>query len=270
MSEKINYPELFGEEGHLNEEGTALFVDALFLGKTSRLPGAIRDHVSSCERCRKEVTGLFDLVSENRALYPPVMHPVLDDVQEDLREGSFKNTPFDSRSKRFFSSWRIAASLLIVLCAGAAAIYYLTVDDKDAQIRQEIVGKIKPGEDLFFRAQEETLHYAVNQAVPPTSALNPKLEAMFNLQLRGVDFVLKSPQKVTTVRVMERISWEWQSKSLNHRLTLMIMDDSGINRNQISLTQKKYQFIVNLPPGLYYWVIVNEGELLSTGKIRVI
>lgn len=266
MSNKLIYPELFGPEGHLNEEGTALFVDALFLGKTDRLPGVILDHVSNCEECRKEVAGLYDLVSENKALYPSVVHPLLDMDQEN----SSRKNPSGSGFHKFLSSWSVAATIILLLGIGGAFLLYHAYFNPYAQIRREIVGKIKPEARSIFRTQGETLQYAENKPVPIVSGINPKLEAMFNLQLRGKNFKLKSPQRITTVRTMERISWEWESSGPIKKLTLMVMDVAGINRDQFNLEQKKYEFIVDLPPGLYYWVIIGDGTLISVGKFNVV
>jgi len=132
------------------------------------------------------------------------------------------------------------------------------------------VEKIKPGieGESFSRGQGETLHYAENTVIPPSDGGNLKLEAMFNLQLRGEDFKLISPKKIVTVKVMDKLAWEWQSSSKITQLTLMLMDEAGINRNQISLNQKKYEFIVDLPPGLYYWVIIGDGTCFPWVNLR--
>lgn len=45
--------QFFTEGGHLDEEGIALYVDALKLEKTSELQEKILRHVRGCQRCRR-------------------------------------------------------------------------------------------------------------------------------------------------------------------------------------------------------------------------
>src|SRR5512135_559190 len=103
MKESIH----FGERGHLNEEGVALYVDALRLERTERLPEALRAHVAGCQECRANVTGLYSLL-ENRPI--DSSHPTL---------GTRPVEPHVSRA-----IYRIAAVVVAAIGIAALVLFY--------------------------------------------------------------------------------------------------------------------------------------------------
>ena len=55
---------LFDENLHLNEEGIALYVDALKLNTLEQLPEPVLEHVSECAACKLNIEELFQLLEE--------------------------------------------------------------------------------------------------------------------------------------------------------------------------------------------------------------
>jgi hypothetical protein len=273
MNSNNEYPDLFDETGHLNEEGQALTVDALILGKMPRLPVPVQEHMTHCPDCRKEIASLYDLVAENKELHPRVYHPLFDRDMEGqtLKKG---NASFAKRFLwRLRSPWGIAASLLLLFALGGSWFFLASREGEEEKLRQEIMGIMEPdsGDQLPATLPEETLQYADNHGdmrlAPPEG--NPRLEAMYKLRLRGNDFKMVSPGKNTSVRHLEKIVFEWETSATTRKLDLLILDEQGVNRAQIHLKQKRYSLTVNLPQGLYYWVIVGDGALISVGKFSV-
>src|SRR5664279_4340394 len=75
----------FDADAHLNEEGVALFVDALKLDRTGELPREVREHVAGCQTCKKEVTGLFSLLGDEDYGNTPE-HPYFDHEGQRLNK----------------------------------------------------------------------------------------------------------------------------------------------------------------------------------------
>jgi len=273
MKKQNEYSDLFDSDGHLTEEGLALAVDAMMLGKISYLPAPVQDHMTDCADCRKDIASLYDLVFENKELHPRVYHPLFDKNMEDPlpEKGTF------SLAAKFFqrlrSPWGIAATLLVLVAIGGTWYFAVTSGNEEERIRQEIVGMMETDSDKLNgnMSTEETLQYANNQPDHrlATAPGNPRLEAMLRLRLRGNDFKMTSPEKNTIVRRMDKIVFAWEASGSPATLNLLVIDEQGVNRAQIPLKNKRYQFTVKLPEGLYYWVIVGDGALMSAGKISV-
>jgi hypothetical protein len=274
MKRNNEYTYLFDAEGHLNEEGQALTVDALMLGKTPRLPGPVQDHISLCQECRREIASLYDLVSENKVLHPRVYHPLFDAESAGPGRKTSVTAFATGLFQRLRSPWGLAATILVLLALGGSWFLANSRSNEEEKFREEIVG-IMDADTVEYSgtiSTEETLQYADNHMDHRIASAegNPRLEAMYQLHLRGNDFSLMSPEKSTTVRQMEKIAFAWESPGTLKKLDLMIIDGQGVRRAQIGLKQKQYQFTVNLPEGLYYWVIVGDNELMSVGKFKVI
>ncbi len=55
---------MFGEDGHLNDEGIALYSEALSLEKVEDLPLVIQQHIDNCLECRRQVGDASKAVPE--------------------------------------------------------------------------------------------------------------------------------------------------------------------------------------------------------------
>ena len=59
---KLNTNPIFiNEDGHLNDEAVALFVDSLLLNTQDQVPEEITLHVEDCIKCKHEITDLYEL-----------------------------------------------------------------------------------------------------------------------------------------------------------------------------------------------------------------
>lgn len=64
------------EQGHLNDLGQMLYVDAMKIEKVNRLPEELCEHVLDCDYCNAKVRSLYVLIEDLD--YPVQQHPVLD------------------------------------------------------------------------------------------------------------------------------------------------------------------------------------------------
>ena len=99
----------FENNGHLNDKGVSLYVDALRLDKINTLPAEVTGHVEECTECKKAVVQLNALM-EDTAPAADETHPFFDKA----------NT---SGKSRYFSVYRIAAAVAFFLLIGVLVFY---------------------------------------------------------------------------------------------------------------------------------------------------
>ena len=102
----------FNVDGHLSEEGIAIWVDALQYQKTEVLPDKVKEHVENCALCKSSVVEVYSVIGqENRPLSE---HPYFSGTDhQNQQAGKFK-----------IKLWiKIAASLLILATIAVALLF---------------------------------------------------------------------------------------------------------------------------------------------------
>ncbi len=236
----------FFDHVHLNDEGVALYVDALRLGKTDRLPREVREHVAGCQECRKYVTGLFTLVGD----------------QESGQEGRhpYFDTPKEARPGSMF--YRIAAALVAVAGVGVLAYYVAKVNSA----RESLQTELNPQVTREDSAGMTGVHGAATgeQAIAANFTPFPELEDMVGSRSRSSEIEVRSPKNGATVR--GNILFDWQGDGV---VTLVLVNNKGVT--VYSAKARKPPFVVArlTPPGLYYWKLQSAEEILYVGKFLV-
>ena len=111
---------LFTTDGHLSEEGIAIWVDALQYKKTDSLPEKIREHVEGCVVCKSSVINTYSVLEQEAHPFPE--HPYFDDADNKTKR----------LSKRKINLWyKIAAAVLILLSMMAILLFQLR-ENKDS------------------------------------------------------------------------------------------------------------------------------------------
>jgi hypothetical protein len=244
---------LYGDDGHLNGEGVALYVDALKLGRMDGLPPSMLDHVRACMECKQEITGLFALVADEQ--YPrSEPHPFFD-----------RDTRGARTDRRLF--YRMAAGLAAVLGIGALT-YSIFFRSHDAPLTHPVAivngrtdstgqtpprvpppGAIRPREDMAARFER-----------------SPELEDLVNSTARSEETAVHSPANGTVVRNGDRFSW---STPALPPFNLSILDNKRHTVVATRTATDSFTLRDSLPAGLYYWKITAEGSLLHVGKFLV-
>jgi hypothetical protein len=220
----------FDERGHLDEEGVALYVDALKLDRTDRLPDPIRAHVAGCQECRANVTGLYSLLAEE-----PVesSHPTLKRPAQ----------PWFVRPV----AYRIAA--MVVAAIGIVALV------------QYLGNRERPAQEM---PQVSTVHQTPDTTRAPGVTRTPRtgsaeiaanfkpydeLEGLIGSEIRGASFEVMSPGGSSGGRA---ITFDWKTSGDGPwRLVLVNNRGSVVKEAEVRSTP----FVVEGPfrPGLYYW-----------------
>lgn len=82
------FSNLYDENGHLNDAGISLYVEAQMLDKLDRLPKEVRNHIDECATCQMRVVD-FHQFMKNESISPQVPHPYLDTKTRRLPLGKY-------------------------------------------------------------------------------------------------------------------------------------------------------------------------------------
>ena len=241
----------FGSDRHLTEEGIALFVDALKLNCVDRLPEEIREHVSECEECKRDVLEAESLV-DGRRYRRIYTHPTFGEVR---------------KRRAFPAPYRIAASILALVGVGWLA-YVLGLFEggqkppataaQTVQVSEETTAVQGPA--AAQKPGPESENIAAN--FEPS----PNLEPAINGTLRSEEVRILSPANGAVVRGDIVFRWETTASG---PFKLKVVNNREFEQASVSLNAQRYVFRKKLASGLYYWKLEAGGDLLCVGKFVV-
>lgn len=242
-------PQYLDNEGHLREEGVAVYVDALRSGDLSSVPDNVRSHVEDCLACKKQVTGVFSFLSRQ-------------DASSSLagKAATRRKADTSDSGKTFY---RIAA--VITALIGVGVIGYLLTSGYFS--RPAMTAKTEP----------PAVH--ADSALKPDSTRSPEahqfadafrssseLDELVGNELRSESVVVISPKN--GIEVGARITFSWKEGGTNER-NLSILNNKGEVVAKYRVKGESYVCKNTLPPGLYYWKLDDGSSLLYVGKFFV-
>lgn len=244
----------FKDDCHLTDEGIGLYVDALKLRRTQELPGEVRDHVGNCQLCRKEITGLFSLLAEEdySAMGP---HPFLDRNQVRKQEKTM---------------WIQRVAALVVAGLGISVIAYIIFSEEEntTPVTSHVSSDRMESVDTAARKKSENTVSGqdAGRMYGNSFAELPELEGLVAEVMRssGIDGVSPAAGRY----VNQPVVFEWKSGGdMPLILSVLTNKDSLVHRSRID--RLPHILKRSLPPGLYYWKLEREGELVFVGKFLV-
>jgi hypothetical protein len=119
----------FTDEGHLDDNNIALYVDALILDKIETLPTSVLEHVEDCMECKTSIMGLYGIV-KNQEEIKNLKHPYL-------------HRPIWSSQRQ----WLKMAAIFLGLITFSWTIFYLLDSQKDYQ--QLFAQNFEPYDDVI-------------------------------------------------------------------------------------------------------------------------
>jgi hypothetical protein len=242
----------FGGEKHLNEEGVALYVDALKLNTLSQLPPAVRDHVADCHVCKKDITGLFTLLDD--VDYSGVQsHPLF----RLPRPGT---SPVPLLMK--------IAAVLVGVAGLATLAYYMGPLRQEQPSRQTSQGDAGRGVDSVQKGQDTGTQFtmATKEEFASNYNVDPELEDLVNGRSRSAALSVMTPANGSVPGPDAVFSWKGEERK---PLAVSIMNNRGDAVLSESGLHARFVLKQRLSPGLYYWKIESETELLYVGKFFV-
>ncbi len=236
---------LFDENLHLNEEGVALYVDALKLDALEQLPEPVLEHVSECAMCKLNIEELFQLLEE-------VGKP-------EERHSYFRPRPkLESLNRSIF--YKIAAVLLVGV--GLYGIIRLGLPGRDQGKIEGSTQNIPPSSAGI----DSSLKGTAKSFLSDNYALSPELEGLIGVHYRSSDIGVESPTVGERIHGKIAFKWAWGEKE---KVILKIVNNKGKEVVFAQTNENGYEFSGTLDRGLYYWRLETANELLYVGKFFV-
>ncbi len=236
---------LFDDNSHLNEEGVALYVDAMKLDKIEQLPEPVLEHVSDCAMCMLEIEELFQLLEDADK---PEERPTL--AQTRLKQNSLNRSII----------YRIAAVLLVGF--GLYGIIRFGLPGREQGKLEGPIQKISPSSAGF----DTSLKGTGKSLLSDNYAVSPELEALIGIHYRSGDIEVESPAVGEKIHGKVAFKWDWGEKE---KVILKIVNNKGKEVVVTQTAENGYKFSGTLDKGLYYWRLETGAELLYVGKIIV-
>jgi len=221
---------------HLTDETTALYVDALKLGKLNRLPEWVIEHVSECHSCKERITGLY-------ALMP------------DEGYAGLKHHPTFGRLTPTRTWYRVAAAVALISIAGAAAVYLLNARNDPP----ERADKPQAPDSAFA-------HPPTTQGQEFAAAFvgDVEMESLVNFRSRSNGITVDSPEIAAEIHGGLTFSWKGAGAA-----TISVYNNRRELQGRIEGQRPPAVWSQALSPGLYYWKLTSDDELLFVGKFLV-
>ena len=236
----------FTKQHHLDENGIALYVDALHLEHLSQLPKEILQHVEHCEECKLQIVEVFDL------------------VQEGMEEKTIQHPFFDikpSKMHYFIQSYRIAA--IFILAALIGTLYFLFIQ-KELTVTPEISKSLLLNDSVKAHKNISS-QKPINDLLADSFSPSPNLDDVVHTEYRSSTIEVISPENGAIVHSPISFHWNQYDKPVkikiltNREITIL----TSIVQKNTFVTAKTF------PPGLYYWKLESDDELLFVGKFFV-
>ena len=258
---------LITDEGHLSDESAALMVEALLHQEIAHVPESILSHVEACRGCKDKI---MEVVTFLRS----------PDSAGELKEKLLKKAKY--RQEWLFYRGKIAAVFVVfALLAGSYFFIYKNPSfssrfqagpaalQQDRQVRTQTTSPTtdtSPGEKKAIVDQGIKVKRKNGHSLASQYRVNPNLENMIGSQLRSGLFEVLGPENGSVIKVPIHFSWK---KPLLSPHTLKIVN----NKNKVLYTYPVqggwFDFNESLAPGLYYWKLENQNELLYVGKFLI-
>jgi len=238
----------FDANEHLSEEAVALYVDALKLGQLKKLPTELRDHVSECVSCKMSIEQLFSLLEEEK-YDQGIEHPFF-----SSRRGLL--------GKEISYYYKLAAMVLVAVGICAACYYFVLRQGSHPQLPAVAAADSSKSP----ANQPSPTAGKSSELVADNYSPYPDLEDMVNVHFRSSALQITSP--LADQATGKSILFAWNPGSAG-KVTLKIVDNKGEEIFSASAENNSYRFSGALKPGLYYWKLESDDELLHVGKFAV-
>lgn len=265
---------------HVSDHMLALLADSLVMDENGapppEVPGDVLDHVDTCNQCKDKIMDVVLFMRNPEATPAQPAKPSTPLKPLKPVTDTFPLT-VPQRDRSFFTG-KIAA--VFVACAVMVGAYFLVFNDPNQvkklngnsgigtqEVSQELgeiqADAVKPAEPVSTKKASRTAAKKNTVQRIGTFDVNPTLENMIGSRLRSGTFEAVTPPDNSEVDGIIHFSWK---KKLEKVLTLNIVD----NRNRVLYTYRvdgpAIDVEEDLKPGLYYWKVENENELLYVGK----
>ena len=250
--EKQEMDKLFFE-GHLTAEGIALYADAMLKNKMKIIPAHIREHVEECFQCKEEIFSIYGICSNEKSSDTNLISP------EQHRTYKVKNMIL-----------QIAASILL-LVALSFIIYHISSRRENTESGTLAIDKTGGNHDAKQIAQNNLVTNEIKKSQPTKSTSESSMfEELISSRYRNPEITILRPKLNQKVKVNKPIVFEF-SGDLTEPCQIKIFNNRGVKILETDrFTSNSYAISKQLIPGLYYWKLEQETDLLGVSKFIVV
>lgn len=263
-------------ENHLNNEAIGLCAEALILDKQKLLPESLQNHMEECIHCKKEVIAIFDILKTNKEILNIDTHPFFGNIRKE------KVFNFNANIYKLLKYAAVVLSIIGI----SGLLYYFFNSYKSLNISKN--QKFKTTESVAQSGHDSlTRNLSDKNTIPHNLvplknklqvqrneiAMNMRESSIFeNLvasQYRSIDIAIISPALKQKFSAGMTIDFKFNG-DISVPITLLIYNNTGnkiLEKNNIF--ENNYKLENKLLPGLYYWKIKREDDLLFVGKFYV-
>jgi len=273
------------DTGHLKDEYISLYIDAHILDKVNELPQEILEHVEDCQVCKQNIINVYDLMKN------------IDSIKhEEHPYFNFKKSESINLKKTNFSVFfRIAASLLIIICIGMTGYYFLNntqrkinkfsksenilkdstkLENNTLEDSTDIKDRIK--EDLKIKIEDSKREIEINELIAENELegeefqVSPIMLSMLGTTSRSDFLEVKEPKDSTIFKYEQVVNFSWNSdieeeiklKIFNYKDEL-VFESKELKTDEFTLTEP-------LLSGAYIWKIESTDEMYYLGLFFIV
>ncbi len=267
---------------HLSDEQIALYVDALRLNKVDQLPSDLLAHIDDCKSCHRTALDLYSMLDEKG--YEGIgAHPTLD--KKEAKVFKMSNVLL-----------RVAAAVALLL---VALFFFNRSKDMSApgdMVKEENpVEKVEekdtpeapatqmptPKEEVVIEETPEKVEPPSRELPQPKSPVNTistnsrqlyaanftpseEWEDMVGESVRSMQFEVISPSNTQSFKPKAGIPFKWKGETIDRYI--VVLDNKGEQVHKAKVLANEFYVQLKLDPGLYYWKLESEDDLLHVGK----
>ncbi len=263
----MNYQD---QDGHLTDEGIARYVEALQSQDWNSLPAKILEHIENCDICHQAAMDLYAIVShDNQRTEIAVQKP---------------------QSGARIVRMRVMRWAMVAVLAGLSFYLYRYLDRPKAIDNIEIDGPLADEPEEAKKLDEEV---AENPILPtpkkeetgnPSKTTTPapgrdvrdlyaanfvpseSMELLLGDQLRSTGLELVSPAIEKVESWKEGIDFQWTGFA-EAGLSIQLENNRGDRLYEQPVVALKHTVRMELEPGIYYWRLESEEDLLMVGRL---
>jgi len=258
------------EEGHLNDESIARYVEVLQSENWDSLPGEIQQHIEDCTNCHQQALDLYAIVSHSATSVAKQEAP----KQEGGRIVRMK-----------IMRWAMVAVL-----AGLSFYFYRYLDRQkpidNIEVDSPIANDPDQAKDTKNLVEEDPGNSTPKKedtANPPKSTIpkpekdvrelyaanfvpSESMELLLADQLRSGNIELMAPDTEEAPGWRDGISFEWSGVNAES-LSLRLEDNQAEVLYEKAVENLRHTIYLDLEPGIYYWRLESEEDLLMLGRL---
>lgn len=255
--------------GHLTDESISRYVEVLQSQEWESLPEEIQTHIETCNACQQEAMDLYAIVSHSG----------------QAKELELPKPKTGGRVIRM----RVMRWAMVAVLAGLSFYLYRYLDRPKAIDNIEIDGPIAndPGELKNSDEDEDNLLEPTpkkEETVNPAKSTTPvperdvrdlyaanfvpseSMELLLADQLRSSGVQLVSPSSEKVADWKSGIYFQWTGTAQDG-LSLQLENNRGERLYEQPVEALTHTVKLELEPGIYYWRLESEEDLLMLGRL---